>query len=160
MTSFRPATPDDAVALRDLERTASLAALGHVFPPDRYPYPDDDVLARWGLVLADPAVQVEVVEADAGLVCLVAWDAGSVRHLAVHPDWWGRGLAREAMGRAMAGITAGGVGRAVLWCLADNERARGLYEHLGWRTTGREQDAAWPPYPTEVEYAVATAAAV
>ena len=160
MTAFRPATPDDAVALRDLERIASLVALGHVFPPDRHPYPDDDVLARWVLVLADPGVHVEVVEADTGLVCFVAWDAASVRHLAVHPDHWGRGLAGEAIARATAGIAAGGANRAVLWCLAENERARGFYEHLGWRTTGREQVAVWPPHPTEVEYAVATAPAV
>ena len=40
-----------------------------------------------------------------------------------------------------------------LWCLVENHRARGLYEHLGWRPTGREQTAVWPPYPREMEYA-------
>ncbi|RYP85689.1 GNAT family N-acetyltransferase [Nocardioides guangzhouensis] len=160
MTAFRAASPADAVALRDLERDAGLAALGHIFPPDRYPYPETAVLARWALVLDDPDVRVEVVEGEAGLDCVVAWDVGSVRHLAVRPDAWGSGLARQAMNRALAGIAAGGLGRAVLWCLADNGRARGFYEHLGWRTTGREQEAGWPPYPTEVEYAAPTGAAV
>jgi GNAT superfamily N-acetyltransferase len=160
VTGFRPAGVDDAVALRDLERVANLAALAHVFPPDRHPFPDADVLARWALVLEDPDVRVEVVDGAAGLDCLVAWDAASLRHLAVRPDAWGHGLARAAVARAVAGIAAGGAAEAVLWCLADNHRARGLYEHLGWRTTGRVQAAAWPPYPVELEYAVATGAAV
>ena len=56
---FRAASRDDLVALRDLERAANLAALGHVFPPERYPFPDDDVLARWALLFEDPDVGIE-----------------------------------------------------------------------------------------------------
>jgi hypothetical protein len=55
------------------------------------------------------------------------------------------GLARQAVARAS------GVRR--LWCLAENHRARGFHEHLGWRATGRNHLAEWPPYPTELEYA-------
>ena len=74
----------------------------------------------------------------------LAWDAERLRHLGVRPDLWGRGLARAAVARA------DGIRR--LWVLTDNSRARGFYEHLGWRPTGREQDAEWPPYPRELEY--------
>ena len=45
-----------AVALRDLERSASRTGLAHVF--GELPYPDDDVLARWALLLDDPTVVV------------------------------------------------------------------------------------------------------
>ena len=45
---------------------------------------------------------------------------------------------------------ATGVTPAVV--LVENHRARGLYEHLGWTPTGREQSAEWPPYPVEMEY--------
>ena len=81
-----------------------------------------------------------------------SWDAtGRLRHLAVHPDRWGTGLAREGVELAVAAIRA--AGRVpVLWVLVANDRARGLYEHLGWVETGRSQPAEWPPYPTEVEY--------
>ena len=58
---------------------------------------------------------------------------------------WVTGLARQAIGRATR--------VSQLWCLVENHRARGLYEHLGWRPTGREQTAVWPPYPREMEYA-------
>jgi hypothetical protein len=37
--------------------------------------------------------------------------------------------------------------------LADNQRARDFYAHLGWAATGREQAAEWPPHPVELEYA-------
>ncbi len=52
--AWRRATADDVVALRDLERAASRAGLAHVFGD--LPYPDDDVLARWALLLDDPEV--------------------------------------------------------------------------------------------------------
>lgn len=153
--AFRIAGPDDAVSLLELERAASLAALGQVFPPDRHPYPSGDVLARWHLVLADPDVVVEVIDGVAGLRCLVAHDAaGTLRHLAVAPEEWGRGLGRLAVERAVAALRACGHPSPRLWCLADNDRARGLYEHLGWRPTGAAQPAPWPPYPTELEYAL------
>ncbi|MDP3894657.1 GNAT family N-acetyltransferase [Nocardioides sp.] len=151
--AFVVAGPDDAVALRDLEREANLASLGQVFPPDRFPYPADDVLARWHIVLTDPDATTLVVRADhGGLDALVAFDSASVRHLAVRPVHWGTGLARAALGHAVRAITAEGEGPAELWCLVDNHRARGLYEHLGWSATADRQEAPWPPHPVEMRY--------
>ena len=142
---WRRATSDDVVALRDLERAASRAGLAHVFGD--LPDPDDDVLARWVLLLDDSEVVVEVVEDDAGLVALAAHDGSSLRHLAVRPDHWGSGLGREGFARAEA------AGARRLWVLADNSRARALYESCGWRPSGTRQECPWPPFPTELEYA-------
>ena len=146
MTAWRHATAADAVALRDLERAASSAGLAHVF--GNLPYPDDDVLARWVLVLDDPEVVTEVVEDERGLVAFAAHDPTSLRHLGVRPDAWGSGLGREGVARAVA------AGATRLWVLEQNHRARRLYEALGWRPTGTTQECPWPPYPTELEYAV------
>jgi RimJ/RimL family protein N-acetyltransferase len=44
-------------------------------------------------------------------------------------------------------------GATRLWCLAENHRARRLYDRLGWRPTGVERAAEWPPHPVELEYA-------
>jgi GNAT superfamily N-acetyltransferase len=141
-TVFRPATPADADALTALERDTNLVALAHVFTDVPYPY--DDVRARWLRLLADPEVRVEVAGPAGQLDVYLAWDDERLRHLGVRPDLWGRGLARRAVERAE------GVRR--LWVLRDNARARGFYEHLGWASTGREQEAEWPPYPLEMEY--------
>jgi GNAT superfamily N-acetyltransferase len=140
---FRAATPSDAVALTDLEHDANVVALAHVFVDT--PYPADEVRARWERTLADPAVLVEVCGPATRLDVYVCWDAATLRHLAVRPERWGSGLARRALERA-AGVSR-------LWCLVENHRARGLYEHLGWQPTGRERGAEWPPYPREMEYA-------
>ena len=114
----------------DLERDANLVALGHVFPRGRHPFPDADVRARGG-----PGARRRRRGRGHGrrrrLVAFLAHDGTvTLRHLAVHPDGWGRGLGRAAVERAVA------AGATRLWCLVDNQRARGLYEHLGWRPTG------------------------
>jgi RimJ/RimL family protein N-acetyltransferase len=141
---WRRATPADAVALRDLEKAASSAGLGHVFGD--LPYPDDDVLARWAIVLLDPEVTTEVVEDADGLVAFAAHDGTWLRHLGVRPDAWGTGLGREAVARSLT------AGSSRLWVLEANHRARGLYDSLGWRPTGTTRECPWPPYPTEMEY--------
>jgi GNAT superfamily N-acetyltransferase len=141
--TFRPATADDAAALTSLERDVNLVALAHVFPC--VPYPSDEVRERWLRLLADPGVWVEVAGPPERLDVYLAWDDQRLRHLGVRPEQWGRGLARRSVERAT------GVRR--LWVLRENTRARGFYEHLGWQPTGVEQQAEWPPYPVELEYA-------
>lgn len=148
LARFRLATSADVDALTELERVANVVALAHVFPPDEYPYPVDGVRARWEAVLGERGATVAVRDGTDRLDAFVAFDRHVLRHLAVHPDRWGRGLARQALDWATPRMQA-----PRLWCLADNTRALGLYEHLGWRRTGRTQRAEWPPYPTEVELA-------
>jgi GNAT superfamily N-acetyltransferase len=149
--TFRRANDLDLAALRDLERDANLVALDHVFPPDRYPYPEDRVLARWAIVLADPTCTTLVLDSPSSpglLDGLIAFDESTIRHLAVRPSRWGQGLARAFLSEAWSRID----GPVRLWCLVDNHRARALYERLGWIPTGVEQEAEFPPYPVETEY--------
>lgn len=155
---LRKATAEDVVALRDLERAANLVGLAHVFPPERYPFPDDAVLSRWVLVLEEPGVTVLVRDADVGVDLLLAYDDRSLRHLAVHPDEWGRGLASGAVEVAVQAMARQGTTEAELWCLAENRRARRLYEHLGWTVTADQRPAPWPPHPVELRYVRAVAA--
>jgi GNAT superfamily N-acetyltransferase len=143
---FRAAAVSDADALTELERDTNLVALAHVFPG--VAYPTDEVRERWLRLLQDPEIRVEVAGPPERPDVYLAWDLAEphrLRHLGVRPELWGRGLARTALDRAS------GVRR--LWVLRDNARARGFYEHLGWSATGREQEAEWPPYPVELEYA-------
>jgi putative acetyltransferase len=143
---FRDATAGEAGGLAALERSANLHALAHIFPPEHYPYPTADVRDRWRELLRDPSVRVGVAEDEGGLAAFVAFDDEVLRHLAVRPDLWGTGLARAALDWASdhAAIQR-------LWCLEQNSRALGFYEHLGWTATGRRQRAEFPPFPAEVE---------
>jgi GNAT superfamily N-acetyltransferase len=161
---LRTASAEDVVALRDLEREANLIALAHVYPPERFPYPDNEVLARWHIVLDDPDCTTIVIDAPqppdqpltglltgqlmGPLIGLVTVDAASIRHLAVHPQHWGTGIARQLLNAACEQVD----GPIRLWCLVDNHGARGLYEHLGWRPTGNEEPAVFPPHPQQMEY--------
>lgn len=175
--TFRPATVEDDVALRDLERAANVAALGHIFSPEEHGFPDEAVLARWTAFLvvkaveqvvpgAPPELRVDVDVVDdpaaapgerARLICLAAYDEAMLRHLAVHPDHWGTGLARAAVGRAVTAIRGKG-GTPRLWCLEENTRARGLYRHLGWEPTGVKRPTTWPGSPVEQEWVLVGAA--
>jgi GNAT superfamily N-acetyltransferase len=148
--SFRAATAADAEALRDLEQTANLASLGHVFDAHEFPFPAEAVLDRWREVLGEEAVIVDVADGPPGLIAFAAYDRTTLRHLAVHPEWWGRGVGRAAIDRAVTRIRAGGVAPR-LWCLVDNERALALYRQLGWEPSGARRQAEWPPYPAETE---------
>ena len=151
---LREATTDDLSSLRDLEREANLVGLAHVFPPDRFPFPDDAVLARWALVLDDPGVTILVQDAadGRGLDLFAAYDEGSLRHLAVHPDRWGEGLASGAVATVVRAMGRLGATEVELWCLEENRRARTLYERLGWRAGDDRRPAPWPPHPTEMRY--------
>ena len=151
---FRTATQDDLIGLADLERLANLAALTHVFPPEEHPFPFDDVLARWSLVLDDPAAVVLVRDrpSGSGLAAFAAYDAETLRHLAVHPDHWGEGLATTAIETALYAMDLRGTTAASLWVLQENHRARRLYSYLGWRPTDDVREAPWPPHPLEIRY--------
>jgi GNAT superfamily N-acetyltransferase len=144
---LRTATAADVEAMAALERDSNLVALAHVFPG--VPFPLDAVRDRWERLVADPEVWVEVAGPAARLDVYLAWDAERLRHLGVRPEVWGQGLARSAVERAVSRTDT----LRRLWVLRENDRARGLYEHLGWAPTGRCQQAEWPPYPVELEYA-------
>ncbi|HEU4513791.1 MAG TPA: GNAT family N-acetyltransferase [Nocardioidaceae bacterium] len=151
---FREATDRDLLPLAELERDANLVGLAHVFPPERYPFPFDAVLTRWRLVLDDPTAVVLVLDDEDRnrLAVYVAYDDATVRHVAVHPDRWGEGLATAGMEAAVAGMAARGTTEAHLWVLAENHRARRLYERLGWTAVEDRREAPWPPHPVEIRY--------
>jgi ribosomal protein S18 acetylase RimI-like enzyme len=144
---LRAAVADDVDALLRVERDANLRALAHVFPPERFPYPERDVRLRWARVLDDADFSVTVAERDAAVVGFVAWRGDVVEHLGVDPEDQRRGLGTRLLAHAAEAIAS----PARLWVLVDNEGARALYSRLGWSPTGREQPAEFPPYPAEIE---------
>ncbi len=147
---MRRATVNDVAVLWEMERQASSAGLAHVFPAD-IPFPDDDVMARWRLVLEEPGMTVVIDEHDGEPAGYVAYGDGWLRHLGVLPVWWGTDRARRLHAEAMAGLAAHGTRTAYLWVLVDNHRARAFYEREGWRDAGLREREVFAPYPTKMQ---------
>ena len=145
---IRPARPADAETIFRIKRAASLAAFAHVFPPDEYPYPDEDVRAGIEEWLRDPHVHVAL--ADGGYV---TWSRETLHSLFVVPEKWGSGLGAALHDHAVASLRELAT-VARLWTLDPNPRAQRFYERRGWRRDGRTRTAPFPPYPNEVGYSL------
>jgi GNAT superfamily N-acetyltransferase len=151
---IRPAHTGDAEALAEIQRAASLAALAHIFPPERYPFPTDDVRERWREAVADPGARVVVAEESGALVGLAGVHADWLDGLYVVPDRWGMGVARSLHDHALSLVEGLGSSMCRLWVLEHNARARRFYERLGWYENGDTRVVPFPPNPIDVGYSI------
>ena len=149
---IREARPEESLLLATVQEQASVAALGHIFPPELYPYPREAIRARWAEALADPAKRALIAAVEdepAGAACVSEeWLEG----LYVVPGRWGTGLADALYGQALELVRALGSTRCHLWVLEDNVRARRFYERRGWRENGETRVVPYPPNPLDVGY--------
>jgi GNAT superfamily N-acetyltransferase len=144
--------PDEFVALFELEKAASLAGLGHVFPVEKSPFPDQEVLAKYRLWFEDPDFKAVAVELGRTLIGHAAYDREQLRQLSVHPEHWGSGLAGTLVEAALDDMAAGGAEQASLWVLTANARARHFYQRTGWVSTGKVSRSQFVPHPDMLEY--------
>jgi ribosomal protein S18 acetylase RimI-like enzyme len=81
---------------------------------------------------------------------------GEVYAIYVLPDHWGQGVGRGLLSRAETELIEQGYREAMLWVLADNQRARTFYERAGWHADGgTKRDTFGGREVTEVRYRVA-----
>jgi GNAT superfamily N-acetyltransferase len=175
--TLRRCTPDDAEILFAIHRESAMAAYVHIFPPDRYRFPDDEMRAHWVAALADPDTDMVVAErglrrrlggADRGRtgfagaaggftpIGFVGVSPGWLRNLFVLPGEWGSGAGSLLHDEAVRLLRAKEAG-ARLWVLEENERARRFYEHRGWRHDGERRPSDYPPYPPALRYVLEVA---
>ncbi len=150
--TLRPAEREDAEAVFQVQRAASLAGLDHIYPPELYPYPDDAVRERWREALDDDSARVVVAEDGGAIVGVASARAGWIDGLYVVPDAWGTGVAGRLHDEALRLLAADGATTARLWVLEDNGRARRFYERRGWRPDGTERIVPFPPHPLDIGY--------
>jgi ribosomal protein S18 acetylase RimI-like enzyme len=145
MTALRAATIDDVDALGALHVRAWQAAYAGMMPADFLAgLRSEDRAAMWRGWFADPgtaALSVGVLdERVCGFVCFGPHasddDEVEVYALNVDPDAWGRGVGTALLEHAVAVLESQHEGDAVLWVVAENERARRLYEAAGWAWDG------------------------
>ena len=151
--SIRPSSNEEAETHFALQRAASLAGLAHIYPPEQYPYPDDEIRRRWrettGMVLlaelAGEPVGVAMVEA-----CWLANRSSPLNSgipvLRENPDQLAHALHDAALD-AMPDCA-----ELKLWVLEENRRARRFYEKHGWRQNGETRVVEYPPNPLDVGY--------
>lgn len=148
---LRFARPGEEDLLTALERSASLARLGHIFPPEVHPYPTDAVRHRWQLVLDDRTRLTMIAEfggVPAGYAC---YSRDTIHHLGVAADFQRRGVGTALLEAAEDDLFADlSTTEISLWVLKDNEVARRFYAELGWTETDQTRNSEFPPYPGEI----------
>jgi GNAT superfamily N-acetyltransferase len=149
---IRQVQPDEFVALFELEKAAWLAGLSHVFPAEEFPFPDEEVLAKYRLWFEDPDFRAVAVDQESRLIAHVAYDREQLRQLSVHPEHWGTGLADTIVEAALDDMATGDASRARLWVLTANARGRRFYERTGWMPTGKVSRSQFVPHPEMLEY--------
>lgn len=151
---IREARPDEAQALAAIQREASLGALAHIFPPELYPYPTDEINRRWDDFLADDEVRVLVAEEDGSVAGVAGCRSEWLDGLYVLPEWWSRGVGRSLHDAVLERLRADGCERCHLWVLEHNDRARRFYERLGWAENGTSRVVDYPPNPLDLGYSI------
>jgi len=137
----RPATPDDADAMRRVYLAAGREAWAHFLPAEQ-------VGASGTAFSGDRGF---VAEEDGEVVGFAWLRESELDTLYTDPRVWGRGAGRALMDAALAGLP-----EATLWTAEQNTRARRVYERYGWRPDGgrREKTYAGVTF-TELRYTIA-----
>jgi GNAT superfamily N-acetyltransferase len=149
---LRSAGDDDVEALLAVQRAASVAAFAHIYPPDRYPFPDDAIRDVWRQALADGGVETFVAEVDGEPVGSVSVRDDFLNALYVVPEQWRSGIGSALHDHALERLRARGIGVAKLWTLEENWDARRFYERRGWALNGETRIVPFPPHPLDVGY--------
>jgi GNAT superfamily N-acetyltransferase len=149
---IRRARPDESETLLRIQREAAVAAFAHIFPPDRYPFPDDAVRAGWKSALADPGVEIYIEEIDGAPAGSVAVGYGFLRNLYVLPQQQGTGLGSTLHDHALERLRDLGYDEAKLWTLEGNHGARRVEEPRGWSQKRATREVPFPPNPLDVGY--------
>ena len=148
MTAVRPATPDDARAIAEVQVETWRAAYVGVMPQETLDGLDvDERASAWSHWLSIETSAQFVAERSGAVVGFVS--AGPCRHdeesgevyaIYVRPDAWGTGSGWRLMDAAVAWL-ADRWQEAILWVAEENPRARGFYERYGWvaETTRMEE---------------------
>ncbi|HEY9293403.1 MAG TPA: GNAT family N-acetyltransferase [Microlunatus sp.] len=151
---IRFAHPGEEELLTELERSASLARLGHIFPPEDFPYPDESVQQRWRAVLTDRTKQTMIAEVDGRPAGYAAWSGSTLLHLGVAEPYQRRGVGSALLRATEEELFADpSIPEIELWVLKDNDSARAFYRDHGWSQTADEREAEFPPYPLEMRLA-------
>jgi GNAT superfamily N-acetyltransferase len=150
--NIREASPADLDELLSVQKAASTAAFAHVYPPDRYPYPDEAIKTEIARRLADEATTYLVAEGEGRIVGFAGVSPGWLDQLYVLPELQGSGIGSALLDAAVLHRRQAGDTELRLWTLEGNEAGRRFYETRGWRLAGETRVVPYPPHPIDVSY--------
>ena len=149
---IRAARPDDVESLLAIQRAACVKAFAHIYPPDLYPFPDDDIRNLWRDAVAAPEIEAFLTEENGRAVGCVAVRDEFLRNLYVIPERWQGGVGTALHDLALEQLRAHGRREAKLWTLEENWDGRRFYENRGWLLNGETRVVPFPPKPIDVGY--------
>ncbi|OYN96788.1 hypothetical protein CGZ96_10820 [Enemella evansiae] len=152
--TLRPAGPADADAGALLEQRITTPAFAHIFPPAEFPFPVQEIRAKWHRELADPAYLIWWAERDGTGLGYCATHEDWIDHLGVLATEAGTGLAHRLLQQGLRTIAERGYASARLWVLAENHRARAFYAKHGWIGDGTVEATEYPPHPAKLRYRI------
>jgi GNAT superfamily N-acetyltransferase len=157
--SVRPASPDDARAIAEVQVATWRAAYVNVFPPAVLEGLEIDPRERmWRSFAGSPDGGLFVAERDARVFGFVSVGRsrepegiGELYAIYVSPEAWGTGAGLALM-EAGVGWLRERYTEAVLWVVAENPRARRFYERYGWVVDATRTDVVEGVDVPEVRY--------
>ncbi|HET8751150.1 MAG TPA: GNAT family N-acetyltransferase [Gaiellaceae bacterium] len=154
MIELREALPNEVDTLLAIQREAAVGAYAHIYPPERFPFPDEAVREVWAEALSDPEIEVYVAEVEGVSAGAVSVGKGFLSTLYVLPAYQGGGVGSALHDLALERLRAHGFRTARLWTLEENEAGRRFYERRGWSLTDETRIVPYPPNPIDVQYAL------
>jgi putative acetyltransferase len=149
---IREARTDEVETLLAIQRGASVKGFAHIFPPELYPFPDDEIRDVWREALADADVEAYVAEIAREPVGSVSIGDVFMRTLYVAPSHWRGGVGTALHDFALDRLRARGCRTAKLWTLEENWLARRFYEKRAWMLNGETRVVPFPPNPIDIGY--------
>jgi GNAT superfamily N-acetyltransferase len=149
---IREAKPEDSELLFSMQRESALAGFAHIFPPDKYPFPDEAERSTWTELLRSSEALILVAEQDEQPVGLAVVGHEEVVRFFVVPECWGSEVADVLHDAVLHSFRKRGTSICRLWVLEENRRARRFYERRGWSLDGRRRLSTFPPFPASVGY--------
>ena len=148
----RKATASDHQRVFEVHRSSVLAGLSHIFPPDKYPFPEDAERRKWFEYFESADHMVLIAERDGSAVGVAVIADDLLERFFVVSEQWGKGVADALHDEAIELMRSRGLPKCRLWVLDENQRARRFYEKRGWRQDGEERVSNFPPHPLSLGY--------
>ncbi len=147
---LRPAVPEDAEELLRFMRTIAGETPFLLRNPDEVRYTLEEEREILGRILEAPGTVMMAAEVDGSVAgnssLSPAGDKRKIRHrcslgIALYRGYWGLGIGRAMIGYLSELAVRMGYSQIDLEAVADNERARALYEKCGFIESGRRHHA-------------------